>query len=140
MPAYSVVVPLPPVTPDGGIEKLDQTDVAVLDSLYRLACVREPTSQVFSTANPKLVMYHFMYRLRSHAWRIPALDAVVLMKRDGDKTIVYDVLARKLPVWASVALLLLLEIVPLFVIRDNLTLNVLALIAPSHAIQAWQAG
>src|SRR5437762_5727725 len=49
-------------------------------------------------------------------------------------------LARKLPVWASIALLLLLEIVPLFVIRDNLTLNVLALIAPSHAIQAWQAG
>ena len=97
MPAYSVVVPLPPVTPDGGIEKLDPTDVAVLDSLYRLACVREPTSQVFSTANPKLVMYHFMYRLSSHAWRIPALDAVVLMKRDGDKTIVYDVLARKLP-------------------------------------------
>src|SRR5436309_1224005 len=39
------------------------------------------------------------------------------------------VLARKLPVWASVALLLLLEIVPLFVIRDNLTLNVLALIS-----------
>ena len=49
-------------------------------------------------------------------------------------------LARKLPVWASIALLLLLEIVPLFVIRDNLTLNVLALISPSHAIQAWQAG
>jgi hypothetical protein len=49
-------------------------------------------------------------------------------------------LARKLPVRASIALLLVLEIVPLFVIRDNLTLNVIALIAPSHAIQAWQAG
>jgi len=49
-------------------------------------------------------------------------------------------LARKLPVWASIVLLLVLEIVPLFVIRDNLTLNVIALIAPSHAIQAWQAG
>src|SRR5690242_18615267 len=33
------------------------------------------------------------------------------------------VLARKLPVWASVALVIVLEIVPLFVIRDNLTLN-----------------
>src|SRR3954468_5642218 len=33
-------------------------------------------------------------------------------------------LARKLPVWASIALLLGLEIVPLFVIRDNLFLNV----------------
>jgi hypothetical protein len=49
-------------------------------------------------------------------------------------------LARKLPLWAAIVLLLVLEIVPLFVIRDNLTLNVIALIAPSHAIQAWQAG
>ena len=33
-------------------------------------------------------------------------------------------LARKLPVWASLALLLVLEVIPLFVIRDNLTLNI----------------
>ena len=33
-------------------------------------------------------------------------------------------LARKLPSWASLALLLVLEVIPLFVIRDNLTLNV----------------
>src|SRR6185503_20511321 len=51
MPAYSVVVPMSDVAPDGGIEKLDQTDAAVLDSLYQLACVREPTSLAFSTAN-----------------------------------------------------------------------------------------
>ena len=48
--------------------------------------------------------------------------------------------ARKLPVWASVALLIGLEGVPLFVIRDNLTLNVWMLLAPSQAIAAWQAG
>jgi hypothetical protein len=49
-------------------------------------------------------------------------------------------LARKLPVWASITLLVLLEIIPLFVIRDNLTLNILALLAPNAAVQAWQAG
>jgi hypothetical protein len=49
-------------------------------------------------------------------------------------------LARKLPVWTSIALLIALELVPLFVIRDNLTLNVWTLIAPSKAVQAWQAG
>ena len=48
--------------------------------------------------------------------------------------------ARKLPVWASVALVVVLEIVPLFVIRDNLTLNIINLIAPNAAIAAWQAG
>jgi hypothetical protein len=48
-------------------------------------------------------------------------------------------LARRLPVWASVVLLVLLELVPLFVIRDNLTLNIWTLLAPNAAVQAWQA-
>lgn len=47
--------------------------------------------------------------------------------------------ARRLPVWASVLLVLLLEIVPLLVIRDNLTLNVWMLLAPSESIRAWQS-
>jgi len=48
--------------------------------------------------------------------------------------------ARRLSVWASVAAVLLLEMVPLIAIRDNLLLNVWMLIAPSDAIRAWQAG
>jgi len=48
--------------------------------------------------------------------------------------------ARKLPVWASVALLIVLELVPLFVIRDNLALNIWTLLAPNASVQAWQAG
>ena len=48
--------------------------------------------------------------------------------------------ARKLPVWASVAAVLVLEIVPLFVIRDNLTLNVWMLLWPRDAVRNWQAG
>src|SRR3954451_24405211 len=49
-------------------------------------------------------------------------------------------LARKHPLWASIVLLVALEIVPLFVIRDNLALNIIALISPNAAIAAWQAG
>ena len=48
--------------------------------------------------------------------------------------------ARKLPVRATVLLLIILELVPLFVIRDNLALNIWTLLAPSKAVQAWQAG
>jgi uncharacterized protein DUF2585 len=48
--------------------------------------------------------------------------------------------ARRLPLWASVALLLLLELIPLFVIRDNLALNVWMLLAPNDALRAWQSG
>jgi uncharacterized protein DUF2585 len=47
--------------------------------------------------------------------------------------------ARRLPVWASVALLVALELIPLAVIRDNLALNILNLIAPNAAVAAWQA-
>ncbi|MGI8706386.1 MAG: DUF2585 family protein [Sphingomicrobium sp.] len=48
--------------------------------------------------------------------------------------------ARKLPVWASLLLILALELVPLLVIRDNLILNVWMLLAPHDSIRAWQSG
>jgi hypothetical protein len=47
--------------------------------------------------------------------------------------------ARRLPWWANVAVVALLELGPLLAIRDNLTLNVLMLVAPSDAVLAWQA-
>jgi hypothetical protein len=49
-------------------------------------------------------------------------------------------IAHKLPLWATLVLLALLEVIPLFAIRDNLTLNVWALIAPNPALQTWQSG
>jgi Protein of unknown function (DUF2585) len=49
-------------------------------------------------------------------------------------------LARKLPLWASIAIVLALELIPLFIIRDNLTLNVWMLLAPTDWLRNWQAG
>ena len=49
-------------------------------------------------------------------------------------------IARRLPVWATVALALSFELLTLAIIRDNLTLNVVMLVAPVDAISAWQAG
>ena len=48
--------------------------------------------------------------------------------------------ARRLPWWASVLTVAVLELVPLIVIRDNLTLNIWMLLAPNDAILAGQAG
>ncbi len=48
--------------------------------------------------------------------------------------------ARRVPVWASVMIVLVLELVPLAIIRDNLTLNVWMLLAPNDALRAWQGG
>ena len=47
---------------------------------------------------------------------------------------------RRLPVWVSVAVVLVLELVPLIAIRDNLALNIIMLLAPNDAIRTWQAG
>jgi hypothetical protein len=49
-------------------------------------------------------------------------------------------LAARLPVAVSVALALVLELVAGYVIRDNLTLNIIMLLYPIDAIRAWQAG
>jgi len=49
-------------------------------------------------------------------------------------------LARRLPVWASIALVVVLEVTVGAIIRDNLTLNILMLIHPFEAIKRWQLG
>jgi hypothetical protein len=49
-------------------------------------------------------------------------------------------LARRLPVWASVALVVALEVFVVVMIRDNLTLNIVMLLYPLDVIRRWQAG
>ncbi|MHA3915869.1 DUF2585 family protein [Halovulum sp. GXIMD14793] len=47
--------------------------------------------------------------------------------------------ARWLPVWLSVAIALIFEISTTWMIRDELTLNVLMLLWPLDAVREWQA-
>ncbi len=48
-------------------------------------------------------------------------------------------LASRLPVWASVALVIGFEALTMYLIRDGLALNVLMLISPLDAVRDWQA-
>lgn len=68
----------------------------------------------------------------------------------GDSVIntVFDVLAMilgfwlaaRLPVWATVALIILFEGATMWLIRDGLALNVLMLLYPLDWVASWQAG
>jgi hypothetical protein len=49
-------------------------------------------------------------------------------------------LASRLPVSASVAIVLAMELFVGWMIRDNLTLNVLMLLWPLESVKAWQGG
>ena len=48
--------------------------------------------------------------------------------------------AARIPVWASVALAVGFELLTLWTIRDNLTLNIVMLLWPVEAIRQWQTG
>lgn len=49
-------------------------------------------------------------------------------------------LAWRAPVWVSILVGVILELLAAFVIRDNLTLNIIMLLFPVDAIKTWQMG
>lgn len=50
------------------------------------------------------------------------------------------VLARFIPLWASITLILTFEALTTWLIRDGLALNILMLVYPLDAVRLWQAG
>jgi Protein of unknown function (DUF2585) len=67
-------------------------------------------------------------------------DSVVNSMSDIGAMMVGFWLARRLPVWASIGLIVVMEVAVGAIIRDNLTLNILMLVYPLEAIKRWQMG
>jgi hypothetical protein len=67
-------------------------------------------------------------------------DSVINSTFDSLAMLLGFVLARRLPVWASIGMVVILELVVGAFVRDNLTLNVIMLVHPIEAIRLWQAG
>ena len=67
-------------------------------------------------------------------------DSILNSVSDSLSMLVGFVLAYRLPTWLVVYLVIFLELWVGYMIRDNLTLNVINLIYPFPWIAAWQAG
>jgi Protein of unknown function (DUF2585) len=67
-------------------------------------------------------------------------DSVINSEGDVVACILGFPRAARLPVWATLALAVAIEAVLAYMIRDNLTLNIIMLIYPVEPIKAWQEG
>jgi len=67
-------------------------------------------------------------------------DSVVNSVGDVCAVVIGFLVTWRLPKWGSVALVIALELIALYAIRDNLTLNIIQLIHPIDAVGSWQAG
>jgi hypothetical protein len=77
------------------------------------------------------------YRAVTVSWGYSG-DSIVNSAADIGWMVVGFLVAARVPAWLSIAVALGFELLTLWIIRDNLTLNVVMLFWPIEAIRQWQ--
>ena len=77
------------------------------------------------------------YRAVTISWGYSG-DSIVNSASDIGFMVLGFLFASRLPAWVSIAVAIGLELLTLWTIRDNLTLNVVMLFWPIEAIRQWQ--
>ncbi len=67
-------------------------------------------------------------------------DSILNSVSDAGFMILGFVAASRMRWWQTVALAIAFELLTLWTIRDNLTLNIVMLVSPIEAVRNWQAG
>jgi len=86
--------------------------------------------------NTPIVIQHYREQALAQGY---TGDTILNSMSDTVMMIIGFLAARRLPLYASVALCVVFELFVLYMIRDNLTLNVLNLIHVFPAISEWQS-
>ena len=87
--------------------------------------------------NTPMVINHYRQQALAVGY---AGDSILNSVSDTVMAMLGFVLARKLWIVASIALVVALELFVAYAIRDNLTLNIIGLIHPFSFISHWQSG
>lgn len=77
--------------------KLDMQKKADRQLAFSLASKREPVSDMLGIRNEKLFMFWCLGSLKGHIHYIPALDILVLYKREGGLITIFDIVGARMP-------------------------------------------
>lgn len=85
-----------------GAVELDTDRKDHIEQIYRLACNREPVSNVLGVSNEKLFMFWCLYYLKDHIYYIPELDILVLYKRENGLVTIFDIVGARIPAFSEI--------------------------------------